>query len=60
MAWVTLAGVECAEHRTTLPGDLGFECTFYEKLNARTFDLREGLYIIVEADGREFRPSRPF
>lgn len=48
---------EYAEHRATLPGDCGIECTFYERLNARTFDLREGLYVTVEADGHDFRPS---
>lgn len=53
-------GFEYAEFGATLPGDVGFECTLYEKLNACLFDLREGLYVTVEADGHDFRPSGLF
>ncbi len=52
-----ISTVEYAELRTTLPGEAGIECTFYERLNARLFDLREGLYVTVEADGHDFRPG---
>ncbi len=55
-----ISTVEYAELGTTLPGKVGFECTFYEKLNAKTFGLREGLYVTVEADGQDFRPSGLF
>ncbi len=46
---------EYQEYRTTLPGEFGFECTFYEGLSLATVRLRESLYISVEVNGREVR-----
>ena len=51
-----MAEVEVAEHRATLPAEVGFECTFYEGLFYRTARLRDRLYVTVAAGGGEFRP----
>ncbi len=51
-----ISTVEYAELRTAIPGDLGYECTFYYGIRWRTAHLRERLYVVAEVKGHEFRP----
>ncbi len=51
-----ISTVEYVELRTAIPGDLGYECTFYYGIRWRTAHLRERLYVVVEVKGHEFRP----
>lgn len=53
----TSKGVEYAEHRATIPAEVGFECTFYEGIFYRTAPLRKSLYVAVVVPDGEFRPG---